>query len=74
MVCGYLWPCVDRRTALLAEHRNDRLSLLMYLASCLDDALTDLPPLSEVGDLDLCPRFLGWAQSARSTSVTRLAA
>jgi hypothetical protein len=74
MVCGHLWPCVDRRAALLAEHGSDRLSLLMYLASCLDDALTDLPRPSEAGDLDLYARFLGWAQSARSTSVTRLVA
>jgi hypothetical protein len=74
MVCGHLWPCVDRRTALLAEHGSDRLSLLMYLASCLDDALTDLPRPSEAGDLDLYARFLGWARSAQSISVTRLVA
>jgi hypothetical protein len=74
MVCGHLWPCADRRTALLAEHGSDRLSLFMYLASCLDDALTDLPRPLEAGDLDLYARFLDWARSAQSTSVTRLVA
>jgi hypothetical protein len=74
MVCGCLWPCIDRRMALLAEHGSDRLSLLLYLASCLDDAVADLPRPLDGGDLDLYPRFLGWARSAQSTSVTRLAA
>ena len=73
-VCGHLWPCADRRGALLAEHGTDRLSLLIYLSACLYDAIDDLTGVPDAGDMDLYTRFLGWAQSGQSTSVTQLAA
>lgn len=59
--CDGYWPCASAQTALLAEFRGSRLSLIVYLAGRLHDAIDDFSanPAGQVPDL--YGRFLGWA-------------
>lgn len=43
--CGAPWPCSPARLALLRIYRNNRVGLLVYLATHLTRALQDLPDL-----------------------------
>lgn len=61
--CGQPWPCGPARLALVSEYRDDRVSLFLYLAGLLHEAIEDLHRLnpSTTGDVpDLFDRFLGW--------------
>ncbi|MEU5726608.1 hypothetical protein [Micromonospora sp. NPDC047738] len=61
--CGQPWPCGAAKLALLAEYHGSPVSLFLYLASCLHDAIDDLHRLnpSETGSAaDMFDRFLGW--------------
>ncbi|NIL64011.1 hypothetical protein HCB39_21895, partial [Salinispora arenicola] len=40
--CGQPWPCGAAKLALLAEYRELPVSLFLYLAGCLHDAIDDL--------------------------------
>lgn len=69
--CGQPWPCGRARLALLAEYRQSRLSLLLYLAGLMYEAIDDLHRLypSTSGDVrDLFDRFLGWPPRNRFDS------
>jgi hypothetical protein len=55
--CGQPWPCATRRDQLMAEYSRSRVSLSLYLSSCLVEATRDLPG-DDAGPLYL--RFLGW--------------
>ncbi|MFV2018362.1 hypothetical protein [Micromonospora sp. LOL_023] len=55
--CGLSWPCETRRRELLAEYAGARVSLSVYLATCLLDAMADLPQ-DRCGDVYW--RFMGW--------------
>jgi predicted metal-binding protein len=57
--CGGRWPCETRRTQLAAEFSGARVSLALYLASCMVEAAYDLPHHSAGA---LYARFLGWAR------------
>ncbi|MFV2127536.1 hypothetical protein ACFHWS_23810 [Micromonospora sp. LOL_013] len=41
--CGLPWPCQTRRLELLAEYAGAVVSLSVYMAACLLDAMADLP-------------------------------
>jgi hypothetical protein len=58
--CGQPWPCVTKKTALIAEHRGGQTSLMIHLAFYLVDAIDDFgrPDRGPVPNLYL--RFLGW--------------
>ena len=61
--CGQPWPCGRARLALLAEYRDNRVGLFVYLAGLLHEAIEDLHRLnpSTTGEVtDLFDRFLGW--------------
>ncbi|GIJ36617.1 hypothetical protein [Micromonospora sediminimaris] len=61
--CGQPWPCGAAKLALVAEYRDMSVSLILYLASCLHDAIDDLHRLnpSVTGNAaDMYDRFLGW--------------
>ncbi|WP_012182983.1 hypothetical protein [Salinispora arenicola] len=61
--CGQPWPCGAARLALLAEYRDAPVSLFLYLAGCLHDAIDDLHRLNPrvTGSAaDMFDRFLGW--------------
>ncbi|MFD0784010.1 hypothetical protein ACFQZ8_08790, partial [Micromonospora azadirachtae] len=71
--CGQPWPCGGAKLALLAEYREVPVSLFLYLASCLHDAIDDLHRLnpSVTGSAaDMFDRFLGWP--ARDTHAYRV--
>ncbi|MFI7487854.1 hypothetical protein ACIBXA_05660 [Micromonospora echinaurantiaca] len=71
--CGQPWPCGAAKLALLAEYQDSMVSLFLYLASCLHDAIDDLHRLnpSETGSAaDMFDRFLGWP--ARHTRAYRV--
>ncbi|MFY1635087.1 flavin reductase [Solwaraspora sp. WMMB335] len=55
--CGLPWPCEVRRQELLTEYAGALVSLSVYMATCLIDAMTDLP-LRRSGYLYW--RFMGW--------------
>lgn len=61
--CGCPWPCPPARLALLAEYRDARSSLAVYLALALADALDDLHRLS-LDNRGVHARFLGWLRTA----------
>lgn len=61
--CGQPWPCGPERLALVSDYRDNRVSLFLYLAGLLREAIEDLHQLnpSITGDVpDLFDRFLGW--------------
>ncbi|MFF0154476.1 flavin reductase [Micromonospora sp. NPDC005203] len=60
-VCGAAWPCSPARLALLGEYREDRIGLLIYLATLLCEATEDLP--GQAVDDRLGDRFLTWARA-----------
>ncbi|MFJ8202716.1 hypothetical protein [Micromonospora chalcea] len=71
--CGQPWPCGAAKVALLTEYRDSLVSLFLYLASCLHDAIDDLHQLrpSDTGSTaHVFDRFLGWP--ARRTRSYRL--
>jgi hypothetical protein len=51
------WPCPTRQEQLLAEYGASRVSLSLYLSSCLVEASHDLPH-DQAGAHYF--RFLGW--------------
>ncbi|WP_444948546.1 flavin reductase [Micromonospora ureilytica] len=57
-VCGAAWPCSPARLALLGEYREDRIGLLIYLATLLYEAAGDL-----TGHDRLTDRFITWARA-----------
>ncbi|GLZ57773.1 hypothetical protein [Micromonospora sp. NBRC 107095] len=61
--CGQPWPCGRARIALVAEYRDNRVGLFLYLAGLLHEAIDDLHrlnPSTTRGVSDLFDRFLGW--------------
>ncbi|GLZ60311.1 flavin reductase [Micromonospora sp. NBRC 107095] len=60
-VCGAAWPCSPARLALLGEYREDRINLLIYLATVHHEAAGDLA--SQVDHDRLRDRFLTWARA-----------
>ena len=61
--CGQPWPCGAAKLALVAEYQDNPVSLFLYLAACLHDAIDDLHRLnpSVTGSAtDMFDRFLGW--------------
>jgi hypothetical protein len=79
--CGQPWPCGRAKLALLAEYHGSRVSLFLYLASLLHDAIDDLHKLnpSTTGSAaDMFDRFLGWpgrhTRSYRTTTTGSLQA
>jgi hypothetical protein len=55
--CGEPWPCPARRAMLRAEHREQPVSVSLYLAGCYEEAQTQL---SQLGSDEIYDRMLGW--------------
>ncbi|MFG1833845.1 hypothetical protein [Micromonospora chersina] len=76
--CGQPWPCGAAKLALLAEYQDNRVSLFLYLAGCLHDAIDDLHRLNpaETGTAaGMFDRFLGWpARHTNSYGMTTTSA
>lgn len=74
--CGQPWPCGPAKLALLVQYRDSPVSLFLYLAGCLHDAIDDLHRLNPSMPgraADLFDRFLGWpTRHARSCRVTTI--
>lgn len=67
--CGALWPCQPAKLALLVEFEGARVSLAVYLASLLHDALSDAYALGlRPAPAELHARFLGWFTRSRETA------
>ncbi|MEE6257849.1 hypothetical protein [Plantactinospora sonchi] len=68
-VCGTDWPCLAARSLLPLEYLRDRVGLSVYLATMLQEAMTDLHRLNpELGPdpARMYARFLGWAAPRRN--------
>ncbi|MEV2239840.1 hypothetical protein [Micromonospora sp. NPDC049891] len=68
-VCGQPWPCGRAKLVLLDNYRGNEISLFLYLAGLLQEAIDDLHRAnpSTTGDVrDLFDRFLGWPTRHRS--------
>ncbi|MFC0033584.1 flavin reductase [Micromonospora chaiyaphumensis] len=62
--CGAPWPCSPGRLALLAEYREDRLALLVYLGTLLCEATADLADAhGRNAPQRLADRFVTWARA-----------
>ncbi|MER7458600.1 flavin reductase [Micromonospora sp. NPDC126480] len=62
--CGIAWPCSPAKLRLLGEYRNDRTALLVYLATCQEEAARQLAGLGDVPPPGcLAERFTGWARA-----------
>ncbi|MFG1654141.1 hypothetical protein ACGFIE_29835 [Micromonospora sp. NPDC049275] len=73
--CGQPWPCGRAKLALVTEYDGNRVSLFLYLARLLHDAIDDLHKLNPTTTgraSDMFDRFLGWP--ARHTRSDRMAA
>ncbi|WP_234359579.1 hypothetical protein [Plantactinospora sp. BC1] len=71
--CAHPWPCGRAKLDLLAEYQGSRVSLCLYLATLLCDAIDDLLKLnpSVTGSTaDLFDRFLGWLRASRPSAPT----
>lgn len=55
--CADPWPCHTRREELLAEYAGATVSLSVYMATCLLDAMIDL---ADNRSGYLYWRFMGW--------------
>ncbi|MEU5949270.1 flavin reductase [Micromonospora sp. NPDC047465] len=61
--CGIAWPCSPAKLRLLAEYRQDRTALLVYLATLQAEAAGQLAgPDSGTPSDRLAERFTGWAR------------
>nr|WP_145777716.1 flavin reductase [Micromonospora olivasterospora] len=60
--CGAEWPCQPARLSLLVEYRDDRVALLVYLATLMNEAGDQLAQLTAQPRVDLTDRFLTWAR------------
>ncbi|MET8277411.1 hypothetical protein [Micromonospora sp. NPDC005174] len=61
--CGQPWPCGRAKLALVAEYDGNPVSLYLYLARLLHDAIDDLHKLNPATTgcaSDIFDRFLGW--------------
>ncbi|MEV1014943.1 hypothetical protein AB0I89_17120 [Micromonospora sp. NPDC049801] len=70
--CGQPWPCGTAKVALVVEYRDMSLSLFLYLAGCLHEAIDDLHRLNPAVTgtaADLFDRFLGWPVRHRRPSA-----
>ncbi|MBO4204871.1 flavin reductase [Micromonospora echinofusca] len=61
--CWAEWPCQPARLAMLAEFRDSRTVLLIYLSSLMAEALSQLGRPEQDGKLDLHDRFIAWARA-----------
>ncbi|WP_026321682.1 hypothetical protein [Salinispora fenicalii] len=58
--CPAEWPCPTARHALLAEYRNDRTALRIYLGALMAEAAEQLAQVQTHPTADLHRRFLLW--------------
>lgn len=58
---GIDWPCANARRALLAEYRDDRTALGVYLAGRLYEAAWDFHGTPAADPETLFARFLAWS-------------
>ncbi|MEU4529120.1 hypothetical protein AB0F49_12895 [Micromonospora ureilytica] len=74
--CGQPWPCGRAKLALVTEYDGNPVSLFLYLASLLHDAIDDLHKLNPTTTgcaSDMFDRFLGWpARRTRSYRMTEI--
>lgn len=64
--CAAPWPCSPAQLALLGEFSGQPLSLSVYLAAAMTDAITDSVALGVSVDLPaMHARYLGWVALAR---------
>lgn len=72
--CGQPWPCGRAKLALVTEYDGNPVSLFLYLASLLHDAIDDLHKLNPTTTgcaSDMFDRFLGGpARHTRSYRMT----
>lgn len=64
--CGQPWPCGRAKLDLLVEYQGSRVSLCLYLAGLLCDAIDDLHrlnPSTTGSTAGLFERFLGWPRA-----------
>lgn len=72
-VCAAPWPCATARLTLLREYADARVTLLIYLATLLHEAVDDLYALNpDDGPTpeQLFARFIGWARPRRHGRCT----
>ncbi|WFE40246.1 hypothetical protein [Micromonospora sp. WMMD998] len=68
---GAPWPCPQARAALLRDYDGDAVSLAVYLAGMLHDAVGDLYALNPhdvPAPAVLWDRFLAWLGRSRRAS------
>lgn len=68
-VCAAPWPCGSARLMLRSQYTNDRVALSVYMASMLGEASDDLRrlnPQSELDQVAIFGRFMGWTKQAVS--------
>jgi hypothetical protein len=67
--CGEPWPCSTERAELLREYRRAQLSLRVYMASLMYDAIEDAVRHPTDTEIDFWTRFLGWIPPTQSPSA-----
>lgn len=59
-VCGEPWPCVTGRAELAEQYQDFPHGLVLYLGSCLTEAIDDWAAGSGGMSANIYQRFLGW--------------
>ncbi|KUL39304.1 hypothetical protein ADL15_09940 [Actinoplanes awajinensis subsp. mycoplanecinus] len=60
-VCGRPWPCAVAKVELAEQYQRFPHGLVVYLSSCLIDAIDDWAAVPGGLPPDLYERFLGWS-------------
>lgn len=68
--CGEPWPCSTEKAALLETFKHARLTLRMYLASQMQEAINDAVRFPMGVDIEFWPRFLGWVPPSMRPSAS----
>lgn len=59
-VCGERWPCATAKAELAGQYQDFPHGLVLYLGSCLTEAIDDWAAGSGGTPVNVYERFLGW--------------
>jgi hypothetical protein len=60
--CLHPWPCPDRKRALAEEYRTHPVAVALYLATCYNEAVGQMPAVPVDA---LYARMVGWLAELR---------
>lgn len=68
--CGQEWPCTVAKVELAEQYQRSPHSLLIYLGSCLIEAIDDCMASSGGPPPELYARFISWSDEATTDAAS----